>query len=83
MTLVDPCPTTLLTIDPDPFEDKTYNLRDPQINQPWDIDNLIRKATLVDCGPITVEFFNDDASQTALDTALFLDDRTAFNFAVQ
>ena len=30
MTLVDPCPTTVLTInDPDPFEDKTYNLRDP------------------------------------------------------
>ena len=28
MTLVDPCPTTVLTIN-DPFEDKTYNLRDP------------------------------------------------------
>ena len=63
MTLVDPCPTTVLTIiDPDPFEDKTYNLRDPQIDQFWDIDNLITKATLVDCGPITVEFFNDDVS---------------------
>ena len=38
---------------------------------------------MVDCGGLTVEFFNDDASQTALDTDLFLDDQTAFNFAVQ
>ena len=33
MTLVDPCPTTTLTIiEPDPFEDKTYILRDDQID---------------------------------------------------
>ena len=31
-----------------------------QIDQPWDINNLITKETLVDCGPLTVEFFNDD-----------------------
>ena len=32
-TLVDPCPTTLLTIDqPDPFMDQTYILRDPKID---------------------------------------------------
>lgn len=33
---------------------------------------------------MTVEFFNDDAGTTALDTAIFLDDRTtpgAFNLA--
>ena len=38
----------------------------------------------MDCGPLTVEFFNDDAGQTSLDPDLFLDDRTntgAFNFA--
>jgi len=30
MTLVDPCPTTVLSIiDPDPFEDQTYILRNP------------------------------------------------------
>ena len=46
MTLVDPCPTTVLTITlPDPFVDKTYNLRDQQINQVWNIGNLITKAT--------------------------------------
>ena len=85
MKLVDPCPTTVLTIiDPDPFTDQTYNLRDPQIDQIWDIDNLITKATAVDCGGLTVEFFNDDATQTSLDTDIFLDDRTtpgAFQFS--
>ena len=42
----------------------------------WNIDNLISKETLVDCGPISVEFFNDDVGDTALDTDLFVDDRT-------
>ena len=33
INLVDPCPTTLLTIDqPDPFIDQTYILKDPQID---------------------------------------------------
>ena len=27
--------------------------------------------TLVDCGPIQVDFYNDDAGETALDAALF------------
>ena len=72
MKLVDPCPTTVLTInDPDPFTDQTYNLRDPQIDQLWDINNLITKVTAVDCGGLTVEFFNDDASESSLDTDIF------------
>ena len=37
---------------------------------------MITKATLVDCGAITVEFFNDDVSETNLDSVIFLDDRT-------
>ena len=59
-------------------------MRAGQIDQFWDIDNLITKATLVDCGGLSVEFFNDDASQTSLDTDIFLDDRAtggAFNLA--
>ena len=39
--------------------------------------------TAVDCGGLTVEFFNDDTTQTILDTDIFLDDRTtggAFQF---
>mgnify|MGYP000911651394 FL=1 len=85
MTLVDPCPTTLLTINqPDPFEDQTYILRATQIDQLWNIDNLITKVTLVDCGGLTVEFFNDDSGATDLDTEIFLDDRSnlgAYNLA--
>jgi len=62
MTLVDPCPTTTLTIiEPDPFADQTYILRAAQIDQIWNIDNLITKVTAVNCGALTVEFFNDDA----------------------
>ena len=46
MTLVDPCPTTQLTItQPDPFMDQTYILRADQIDQIWNINNLITKAT--------------------------------------
>ena len=43
------------------------------------------KATLVDCGALTVEFFNNDAGQTSLDSVLFFDDRTnsnAYNLAI-
>ena len=87
MTLVDPCLTTQLTIiDPDPFEDQTYILRAAQIDQIWNIDNLITKDTLVDCGALTVEFFNDDTDQSDLNAEIFLDDRTtasAFNLAVK
>ena len=39
--------------------------------------------TAVDCGDLTVEFFNDDSTQTSLDPDIFLDDRTtagAFKF---
>ena len=85
MTLVDPCPTTQLTINqPDPFEDQTYILRATQIDQLWNIDNLISKVTLVDCGGLTVEFFNEDSGTTDLDTEIFLDERSnpgAFNLA--
>ena len=38
----------------------------------------------MDCGALIVEFFNDDAGTTALDTDILLDDRTttgAFNLA--
>ena len=59
-------------------------MRDNQIDQFWDINNLITKATLVDCGGLTVEFFNDDAGTTVLDSVIFLDERLtpgAFNLA--
>ena len=74
MTLVDPCPTTQLTIN-NPFVDQTYTLRDAEINQQWNIANILSRATAVDCGPITVNFFNDDALKSALDSSIFGDIR--------
>ena len=61
LTLKDPCQDTLLTVNvPDPFSDQTYVLRDPQINQIWNINNLTSRNTLLDCGPLTVSFFYND-----------------------
>ena len=45
---------------------------------------MITKATAVNCGALTVEFFNDDAGNTSLDSVIFLDDRVtsgAYNLA--
>lgn len=75
LVLVDPCFTVDLGLLPNPFADQRYVLRDPAIELPWRAaDDLINPATKVDCGPITVEFFNFDGS--ALDSAIFLDDQT-------
>ena len=46
-------------------------MRDSQHEQPWVASDLIAPATQADCGPITVEFFNDDAGKTVLDATLF------------
>ena len=74
MTLVDPCPTTTLTIN-SPFVPKLYTLRDPQIDQSWNINSIVSKATAVDCGPLAVDFFNDDATKSSLDASIFGDIR--------
>lgn len=84
MTLVDPCPTTTLTINnPVPFIKETYILRDAQINRSWDMDKILSRVTLVDCGPVTVTF-SDTNTGTTPDAVIFKDDRTtpnAFNYA--
>ena len=75
VTLVDPCLTTILTIvDPDPFDNQNYILRDPQMDTIFDINSLMTKGTLVDCGPVTLEWFNDDGKP--LDSTLFKYDTT-------
>ena len=83
VTFVDPCPTTTLTLN-SPFVDKTYNLRDPQIDQKWDIDTVLSKVTAVDCGAITVKIYDNDSPSTPLDSILsdIRVDANDFNFAV-
>ena len=36
------------------------------------MSNLITTSTSIDCGALTIEFFNDDNGQTELDPALFV-----------
>ena len=75
MKLVNPCPTTLLTVNnPAPFVTQTYILRDPQINRVWNIATIVTKGTLVNCGTLIVEFF-DNNTGIVPDPAIFEDSR--------
>ena len=76
LELIDPCFTVDLGQKPSPFNDATYVLRDPPAQQVWQVSQLIDPQTQVDCGPVTVEFFNADASKTPIDSTLFVDDRS-------
>ena len=67
--LRDPCPTVDLNLQTSPFVDATYVLYEPGMEQAWTPEELIAPLTSVNCGPITVEFFNDDLSP--LDPFLF------------
>ena len=72
MTLIDPCPTTQLTLlQPSPLVDQVYKLRDAPIPQPWTFDSIVVKASAAECGPYEIEFFNDDALQTPIDLTTF------------
>ena len=39
---------------------------------------MVSSSTDVDCGPIILEFFNDDDTKTSLDSSLFIDDSNSF-----
>ena len=80
--LVDPCPTALITLLDSPIVDNTYVLRDPTQPQPWNYADIFTIATDVDCGLISVEFFNEDAGMTVLNTSLFDDARTPNIFSI-
>ena len=74
LVLVNPCFTVDLGIQTNPFPDSVYVLRDPEIALAWQAVDLIQPATTVDCGSISVEFFNDDIAKSAL-AVPFKDDR--------
>ena len=75
MVIEDPCPNASFLLKPNPFQDVTYTLRDPQISLPWVLDDLVSVFTLVDCGALSVTFFNADATNTPFNGALFTDFR--------
>ena len=62
-----------------PIVDDTYILRDASQPQTWPYSDIFTIATQVDCGLITVEFFNQDVSETVLDPLLFNDTRDPSN----
>lgn len=70
--LMDPCSGANITLLTSQITDDTYVLRDPAQPQAWVYDQVLTTDTLVDCGTITVEFYNDDVSQSPLDADLFL-----------
>ena len=74
LLLLDPCFTVDLQLELSPFIDSTYALYEAAMEQAWIAENLISSLTQVNCGAITVEFFNDDTS--AINNALFQDDRS-------
>lgn len=86
MTLKDPCPTTSLTINnPTTFINEVYTLRDPSISRIWDIDTIISRDTLIDCGLVTVIFIDTNTGTTP-DPTIFFDERinlNSFNYATQ
>ena len=78
MTLVNPCEAIPLKIkQPDPFTDRTYVLKDPQIDQVWDIDSLVTHQTQSDCGELSVQFYGADKE---LDSELFSDIRQSTTY---
>ena len=56
--------------------DATYVLYEPGMEQAWKAEDMIAPLTQVDCGPISVEFFNDN-DLTPISSVLFTDDRSS------
>ena len=79
--LVDPCLTLpTLTIDNDILSGPVSHVfRDPQVVFGWDFATPLASVSGVsvdgNCGDIDIAFFLNDGSETALDVALFTDDR--------
>ena len=85
MTLVDPCPTSTLTlIEPSLFTDQVAWRREDSVLS-WSTGFLVTQSATVDCGVVEIEFFNDDSTESALDQTIFSDDRAEaliFKFTV-
>ena len=49
--------------------------REPS-SQSWNLDGIATSSVDIDCGLLTVEFFNKDINSSPLDETIFFDDRT-------
>ena len=73
----DPCAFAAITLEPSPLNDATHVLRDSAQSQSWLMSELFKIATEVDCGPISVEFYNAADINSSLDVTIFDDQRNA------
>lgn len=61
-----------------PLVDRTYFLGDEDLVYEWDEHNLITRSTLVDCGPLVVEIYQDDEDKSPPDPLIFKKQEQAF-----
>ena len=76
IVLVNPCLTVDLDIQPNPFGNREYFLKTPEIEYSWKAADLVSPKTAFDCGPLSVEFFQSADPLANLRKDLFFDDRT-------
>lgn len=67
--LIDPCPGTFFSFSQIPLHDTIHYIEQPQLDILLQPSTFIKRGTPVDCGPYSLEIFNDDTS--ALDPFYF------------
>ena len=78
LVLVNPCIADVtLTEIASPFIDEVEDLGAPETLQMWDLSTMVSSDAVVDCGPIVIDFYLNDATETPLDPLIFSDRRAA------
>ena len=75
---IDPCLTASVSLQTSPFSDYEYILRADAKTFEWEYADILIIDTQVDCGAISVDFFNSE-DESALDLNLFSDVRSDTN----
>ena len=80
--LVDPCPTAQITLSESPLFDTDFVIGDLVHETEWSYQDLFTIDTQVDCGDISVDFFNEEDYQSPIDVEIFDDFRDSDSNAV-
>ena len=75
----NPCPSTIISLNPSPFVDETDDLGETETTQSWDITTMSTLNSHVNCGSFDLVFYLNDGSQTPLNPSIFEDRRGASN----
>ena len=78
IVFIDPCLTASVSLQTSPFSDYEYILRADAKTFEWEYADILTIDTQVDCGAISVDFFNSE-DESALDLNLFSDVRSDTN----